>query len=319
MARVDLIVPTFNGTELLLACLSSLKHSTFTDFDLIVMDDGSEHPVIGEVRDLYSEATVIRFDQNQGLTTVFNAAIAASASEYVVLLNNDTEVEPDWLGELVACADRYPLAGSIASKLLLATNRTKIHSAGDTYSVRGMPGNRGVWLPDVGQYNVEEQVFGACAGAALYRRAALNAVRLENGDWFDTRLFMYCEDVDLSWRLQTAGYTCVYCPQARVYHHLSATGGGKLASYFVARNVWLVLAHSVPGQLWKHYRWRILAYHAGRLLRNVWLVREPAARRSIAGTFAGLRWFVTHSSGTPPVPNSEYERIHRLLAHQKAS
>lgn len=315
MARVDLIIPTFNGTELLLACLRSLTRSTFTDFRLIVVDDGSSVPVDGDVRDLYPDATVIRFDQNQGLTTVFNSAIATSNAEYVVLLNNDTEVQPDWLAALVACADCHPSAGSIASKLLLASDRERIHSAGDTYSVRGMPGNRGVWLPDTGQYDREELVFGACAGAALYRRSALDALRLDNGDWFDTRLFMYCEDVDLSWRMQSTGFNCVYCPTAVVYHHLSATGGGQLASYYVARNVWLVLANSVPAQVRNEYRWRIMSFHAGRFIRNILRLREPAARKSMAGTLAGVAWFLTHRKA-PPISKLTYQRIHSLLLHR---
>ena len=318
MARVDLIIPTFNGTELLLACLTSLMKSTFTDFNLIVVDDGSSIPVATDVRSLYSNAAVIRFDRNQGLTTVFNAGIASSDAEYVVLLNNDTEVEPDWLAELVNCADRHPEAGSIASKLKLASDRSKLHSAGDTFSVQGMPGNRGVWLPDTGQYDLEEEVFSACAGAALYRRSALESVRLPNGDWFDTRLFMYCEDVDLGWRLQLAAQRCIYCPSAVVYHHLSATGGGTLASYYVARNIWLVLANSVPAGFWDEHRLRIIAYQAGRFLRNLKHIRQPAARKSVIGAVAGINWFVRHRAAPRQVSPAEHLRIRQMLVGDRA-
>lgn len=312
MTRVDLIIPTYNGTDLLIACLKSLEHSTFTDYNLIVMDDGSTEPVALAIRDIAPKATILRSEQNRGLTRVFNEAINHGQAEYVVLLNNDTEVEPEWLAELVACADRHPNAGSIASKLRLASDRCRIHSAGDTYSVRGMPGNRGVWLDDVGQYDVEEEIFSACGGAVLYRRAALDAVRLPNGDIFDTRLFMYCEDVDLGWRLQLAGFPCVFAPKAVVYHHLSATGGGALASYYVARNVWLVLARSVPSAIRRQYWSRMAAYHAGRFFRALRAVRQPAARRSIAGTIAGLAHFIQAWSEAPS-SSPELRRIMDLL------
>lgn len=316
MARVDLIIPTYNGTVYLLACLRSLSFSSFTDFNLIVFDDGSEQPVHRDVHESYPDAAIIRVEQNGGLTSAFNTAIDSSSAEYVVLLNNDTEVEEDWLAELVSCADRHPDAGSVASKLRLASDRDKLHSAGDTYSVRGVPGNRGVWLDDFGQYDIEGEVFSACAGAALYRRTALEAVRRSNGDIFDTRLFMYCEDVDLGWRLQCAGYPCVFAPKAIVYHHLSATGGGKLASYYVARNVWLVLARSVPSPIRRRFWKRMAAYYLGRAFRTVRSIREPAARRSLAGTLHGIAAFVVSREDASGLASDELDRVLDLLVDQ---
>lgn len=313
MARVDLIIPTYNGTVYLLACLRSLVSSSFTDFNLIVFDDGSDEPVNREVHELYPDATIIRVAQNEGLTRAFNTAIDSSSAEYVVLLNNDTEVDPDWLGELVSCADRHTDAGSVASKLRLASDRDKLHSAGDTYSVRGMPGNRGVWLDDFGQYDIEGEIFSACAGAALYRRGALEKIRLPNGDLCDTRLFMYCEDVDLGWRLQCAGYPCVFAPGAIVYHHLSATGGGKLASYYVSRNVWLVLARSVPSPIRRRFWKRVAACHLGRLVQTVRSIREPVARRSLIGTLHGFAAFAMRRESSDDLSQGELERILGLL------
>ncbi len=316
MARVDVIVPTYNGTAYFLACLKTLALSTFVDFNLIVFDDGSDTPVERDVRAIFPDASILRVEQNAGLTRAFNRAIGFSSAEYIVLLNNDTEVEPDWLHQLVACADRHPCSGSVASKLRLASDRKVLHSAGDTYSVRGMPGNRGVWLEDYGQYDTEGEIFSACAGAALYRREALEAVRLPSGDIFDTRLFMYCEDVDLGWRLQRAGHTCVFAPRAVVYHHLSATGGGKLASRYVSRNLWLVLARSVPPEIRRRYWKRIVAHHLGRFTSTLLAVREPAARRSLAGTFEGLAVFIAERDAAPRLSHDQHERILGLLEHR---
>ncbi|MDQ3547363.1 MAG: glycosyltransferase family 2 protein [Chloroflexota bacterium] len=316
MTKVDLVIPTLNGSEILARCLDALRQSTFTDFTVLVFDDGSTEPIAPVVYARFPDARIIRSDRNVGLARAFNLAIRKGDSEYVVLLNNDTEVEPDWLAQLVACADRHPWAGSIASKLRLLSDRHKLHSAGDSWSVRGMPVNRGVWLDDVGQYDREGEVFAACGGAALYRRAAFDDLRNRDGFVFDERLFMYCEDVDLAWRLQTAGWPCVFAPRAVVYHALSATGGGTLASYFVARNVWLVIAGNVPDVFVRPYRARITAYHAGRLVRTVRHLREPAARASLRGTIAGIVQAGNRRKIAREMSSSEIQRIAGLLAGQ---
>src|SRR5688572_25982085 len=117
MSRVDVIVPTHNGSDLLRNCLHALGKSTFRDFRLVVFDDGSSEDIGSVVAACFPDAQVLRSADNVGLARGFNLAIASGSAEFVVLLNNDTEVEPDWLGELVACANRHPAAGSVASKL----------------------------------------------------------------------------------------------------------------------------------------------------------------------------------------------------------
>jgi len=316
MTNVDLTIPTLNGADLLARCLDALRQSTYTDFTLSIFDDGSTEAIAPVVYARFPDARIIRSDRNVGLARAFNLAIAKGDSEYVVLLNNDTEVEPEWLAESVACADRHPQAGSIASKLRLLSDRHKLHSAGDGWSVRGMPINRGVWLDDVGQYDREGEVFAACGGAALYRRAALDDLRNREGFVFDERLFMYCEDVDIAWRLQTAGWPCVFAPRAVVYHALSATGGGTLASHFVSRNVWLVIASSVPDVFVRPYRARIAAYHAGRLVRTLRHLREPAARASLRGMIAGITQAGSRRKIAREVSTSEIQRIGVLLSGQ---
>ena len=110
----------------------------------------------------------------------------------------------------------------------------------------GVPGNRGVWRRDDGRYDEPCQVFGACAGAALYRRSMLEEIGLLDEDFRG-----YCEDVDLSFRAQLAGYRCIYAPGARVYHRLSATGGGPVASFLCGRNFISVVVKDMPGALWR--------------------------------------------------------------------
>src|SRR5690606_28181033 len=114
----------------------------------------------------------------------------------------------------------------------LFDRRDHFHTAGDYFTLDGRAGNRGVWQQDVGQYDTEEFVFSACGGAAAYRRTMLDQIGMLDDDFFFSG-----EDVDLGWRAQLTGWRCLYVPTAVVYHHLSATGGGKTSSYYDGRNL----------------------------------------------------------------------------------
>jgi len=177
----------------------------------------------------------------------------------------------------------HPQAGSVASKMLLFERRDTLHTAGDLYGVDGIPRNRGVWERDEGQYDQSLEIFSGCGGAVAYRREAWEAV-----GGFDEDFFMYCEDVDLGWRLQLAGYRAVFAPQARVYHRLSATGGGVIASFYTGRNTLWVLAKDVPGGVLRRY-WRPILRAQ---LRIAWEAlrawRGEAARARLRGQLAGL-------------------------------
>ena len=173
---IDIIIPNYNGLAHLPTCLEALRRQSRQDFCVVVVDDGSTDESCELLRRRYPEVQVIALAQNRGLAVAVNAGIDATGGEYVVLLNNDTEAHPRWLEQLVGALDRYPEYAFAASKLMLFDRRDHIHSAGDYYNANGVPGNRGVWQPDAPQYAVMQEVFGPCAGAAAYRRAALEAL-----------------------------------------------------------------------------------------------------------------------------------------------
>ena len=178
-----------------------------------------------------------------------------------------------------------------AAKMLLFDQRDTLHSAGDGYGVDGIPFNRGVWEKDEGPYDEPGWIFGGCGGAVAYRRAMLDDVAPRStASWavFDESFFMYCEDVDLNWRSQLAGWRCWYSPQAIVYHKLSATGGGPIASYYTGRNTLWAIAKNYPGSLLrKHWR-RVLGaqWSVARDALGAW--RGEAARARLRGQLAGL-------------------------------
>jgi GT2 family glycosyltransferase len=231
---------------------------------------------------------VVALPHNRGLAAAVNAGLRATSAGMVVLLNNDTEAHPDWLAQLVGALDRYPQYAFAASKLLLFDRRDRIHSTGDYYRPDGVPGSRGVWQHDRGQYDALAEVFGPCAAAAAYRRSALDALAV-GGQVFDEDLVMYCEDVDLNLRARLCGLRTLFVPTAVVYHQLSATGGGALASYYCGRNFALVWAKNMPAaDVWR-YGPRMLVSQLGFVLHALWHAREPAARARLRGQLAALR------------------------------
>ncbi|MFQ5586485.1 MAG: glycosyltransferase family 2 protein, partial [Thermodesulfobacteriota bacterium] len=168
--------------------------------------------------------------------------------EYIALLNNDTEVDPRWLEELVSALERRPETGFCASKMLNFYRRNIIDTAGDGFSRYGLAFKRGARREDGPEYNREEYVFGACAGAAVYRRELFEEVGL-----FDEDFFAYLEDVDLSFRAQLKGFRCLYVPTAVVYHMMGGTSGGR--SYSLGRmagkvaNKLFVVIKDMPSRL----------------------------------------------------------------------
>jgi len=305
---LSVIIPNWNGVQLNLlpTCLKSLREQTFRDFETIVVDDCSTDGSPSYIGKEYPEVRLIALERNRGFAPAVNEGIRAARGEVIVLLNNDTEADARWLEEIARAVDEKPRAGIVACKLRLFDQREHIHSAGDFYRVDGIPGNRGVWEEDCGQYDDARGVFGACGGAAAYLKTMLDEI-----GGFDEALGSYCEDVDLNWRARLAGYAVAYAPRAIVYHRVSATGGGALSSYFVGRNFIWVLAKNYPASLWEKYRRRILAAQwqiTRDALRNF---RGAAARSRLRGQIAGVlglpRWLKRRNEVLRRISDEEIE------------
>lgn len=287
--RVSVIIPNWNGLGLLRPCLNALRRQTYRDHEVIVVDNASSDGSVAAVRSEFPEVQVVVLPENRGYAGGCNQGILAARGEYIVATNNDTEADPGWLAALVEALDRHPEAGSAAARIMLYDRRDTLHSAGDLYRRDGTPDSRGVWQRFGPPYDCGGYVFGGCGGATMYRRAMLEQIGT-----FEETFFMYCEDVDLNWRAQLAGWKCIYVPEAVIYHHLSATGGGPLSSYYVGRNTLWVLARDYPTDLFRRH-WRAIARAQWRIARDAlraW--RGAAARARLWGQIAGLvglvRW-----------------------------
>jgi len=260
-ARVSVVILNWNGRPFLEPCLQSLQAQSFRNFEVIVVDNGSADGSVELLREQFGWARLIVNEQNRGFAAANNQAIRASDMPFVATLNNDTRPEPDWLGALVAALEANPEVGSCASKMLFADRPGVINSAGIAIDRAGIAWDRLGGQPDEPGEAMPQKVFGACAGAALYRRTMLNEIGL-----FDEDFFAYLEDVDLAWRAQAAGWRALYVPTARVAHHHSGTAveGSPFKSRLLGRNkVWLI-AKNYP---WPHWLWpAVMAYDVGAVL-----------------------------------------------------
>ena len=244
-ALVTVIIVNWNSRLLLADCIDRIKKQTFRQFDIIIVDNGSKDDSVTYVSSTYPEVKLVSLKRNLGFARANNIAIQNSRSKYVALINNDAYAEPDWLENLVSALENNPKAGLAASKMVYADNPAIIVRAGDGYSIAGAGILRGRGA-GASQYNKPAWIFGACAGAALYRKAMLAEIGL-----FDEDYFLLYEDVDLSFRAQLRGYRCLYVPDAVVCHMATKSIGYDSAKsvYYGHRNLEWTYIKNMPKKL----------------------------------------------------------------------
>jgi GT2 family glycosyltransferase len=279
---ISIVIPNWNGAHHLRVCLNALRRQTLPPHQIILVDNASTDKSRELVTRDYPEVVVLALPENRRFAGACNAGVKASTGEAVALLNNDTEADEHWLENIAKCLHKHPDAGFAASKLRLFDQRDKLHSAGDFYSIRGMPGNRGVWQCDHGQFDTD-YVFSACGAAAVYRRDMLDRMGL-----LDEEFEFSCEDVDLAWRAQLAGYKCAFAHDAIVYHKVSATGGGVINSYYDGRNFIWLLVKDVPSDVLRAHFGKILSTQLGITRDALKAWRGEAARMRLRGQLAGV-------------------------------
>lgn len=263
---VSLVVLSWNGMEHLDLCLSSLSRQTYTDCEIVLVDNGSTDGSREWVEARYPRVRIERTEQNLGVPGGVNYGLARARGRYVAILNNDIEAEPQWLAESVRALEQYPEAGFTASRVRLFYQRDRLDTAGDLYFRAGYPAKRGWLRRDGPEFDEPRWVFGACAVAALYRRELLDSVGFMDEE-FESAL----EDLDLSFRAQLQGYKCRYVPAAIIYHKLGATVGKGLSNprhqLRFHRNIWLVRIKNLPTLFWIRYLPQMLVAELAVLYR----------------------------------------------------
>ena len=231
--KVTIVIPNYNGKHFMEPCLASLKEQTCQDYKVLVVDNASTDGSLEYMKEHYPEIEVIALDKNYGFSKAVNVGIQHSTTPYVILLNNDTTVDPHYVEEMIKAIERSPRIFSVSSKMIQMYHPELIDSAGDLYTLLGWGVCRGTGRP-VSNYTEADEIFTACAGAAIYRRSAFSKI-----GYFDENHFAYLEDIDVGYRAKIYGYKNTYCPTALVYHVGSGTSGSKYNSFKVklsARN-----------------------------------------------------------------------------------
>jgi len=196
------------------------------------VDDSVEY-----VRQKYPSVLIIENKENHGFAGGNNEGVRVARGDYILTLNNDTIADPEFIEHLKNAMDNDDTIGMCAAKMLFPDGR--INSAGICISRSGAAWDRGMFAHDGGQFTITAEVFGPCAGAALYRKKMLDEIGL-----FDEDFFLFMEDVDLAFRARLAGWKCLYVPLARVIHTHGGTAGYKsdISIYYGNRNIiWYVL------------------------------------------------------------------------------
>lgn len=247
MAQITIIIPNYNGAAYIEDCLHSLENQTYQEFNICVIDNASSDGSADIVEQKFPEVALVRLSQNYGFSRAVNEGIKRTKLPYIILLNNDTRAEPDFVKELYQAINKDEKVFSVGAKMLQMNRPELIDDAGDLYCALG-------WAFALGKdwnkkhYEKEANVFSACAGAAIYRRALFEQI-----GYFDEFHFSYLEDVDVGYRARIMGFQNRFTPKAVVYHAGSGTTGSRYNPFKIrlaARNNWYVIYKNMPaGQI----------------------------------------------------------------------
>jgi GT2 family glycosyltransferase len=275
---VSIVIPNWNGRRWLPGCLRALAAQERRASEVIVVDNGSIDGSLEYLRSEHPAVRVIGLDSNTGFAHAANVGVRAAQSELVALINTDVELAPDWLARMERRLVADPRAASVACKMLSLDDPSIVYDAGDVLRRDGACEQRGRFERDAGLWDTPGEVFGACAGAAMYRREVVLSL-----GGFDERYFAYLEDVDLALRMRMGGWGCLYEPTVALH---AGEGSSRQLSgthvYYVARNTLMLVAKAFPVS-WLPF----VAYRQFSWLRHA--ARERRLRPHLRGLAAGAR------------------------------
>lgn len=258
--KASVIIPNWNGKNLLKDCLESLRHQSYQAFEIILVDNGSIDGSIEYIKNFFPKVKIISLDKNYGFAKAINEGVKQSGAKYVVFLNNDATVDSCWLENLIKTADNHRTVISVNSKILNFYDREKIDGVGILINEVGQARSIGWDEKDQGQFDQESYIFGATGGASLFRRNGFIKVGM-----FDENYFMYSEEVDFAFRAQFMGFKSIYCPKALVYHKHKATAKKmpQNIEYWQFKNMTQTIIKDFPVSIiLKKWRWlKIILVH----------------------------------------------------------
>lgn len=220
--KSTVIIPNYNGMKYIENCMRALEKETSTKYEVCVVDNGSKDGSREWVEANCPYAQVIALEENTGFCGAVNEGIRKSKTPYVILLNNDTEVEYGFVKALENALEKEKKSFSVSAKMVDMYHQEILDGAGDVYCALGWAFALGKGKTVKGNYENPQEVFSACGGAAIYRKDVLEEIGV-----FDKNHFAYLEDCDLGYRAQIFGYRNYYTPNAVVYHAGSGVSGSR--------------------------------------------------------------------------------------------
>lgn len=244
--RISVIIPNWNGVNLLKNCLESLRGQTFRDFETVVVDNGSVDNSVQYIRKNFPGVKLIELKENTGFAPAVNLGIKICVGDDIVLINNDTKLDRNCLKYLVKAADKHPEVGMVAARMLNYKNPKLIDSAGDYIDAVGHANNIGLGDKDGLKYQKAGYVFLVTGGGGLFKREVFERI-----GFFDSDYFAYFEDVDFCLRAQMVGFKGWYEPKAVIYHLHKATSNRNKAftEYLQFRNMTMTVIKDFPYKL----------------------------------------------------------------------
>ena len=232
---VSVCIVTYNSAKDIEDCLYALRKQSFPLASIVVVDNASTDGT-RDVLARFDDIRLILNERNNGFAGGQNQAIAASApSDYVLVLNPDVSLDPEYIAEIVAVMERDPRIGSATGMLVRADSPETMDSAGLVLRPDRNAADLAAGEP-VAAWTSPREIFGVSGAAAMYRRAMIEDVS-DGGQFFDEDFFAYKEDVDVAWRACHLGWTAVYVPSARAVHRRGwKPGGRRSVPLFVRRH-----------------------------------------------------------------------------------
>ena len=247
--KISVIIVNYNQKELLEKCLESMKYIDYDNYDVIIVDNGSEDGSIELIKEKYDNHVLIEMGYNSGFCEANNVGIHRSfelGSDAVILLNNDTEVDKGFIRCAVNSVDEKNNIGMVATKVLFMSDKDLIDSTGLLITPDGLAKNKNSHNKSDTANNAMG-VFCPAGAAALYTKTLLNDIK-QDGMFFDEKYAFYFEELDLGWRARLRGWECEYNPKSVVYHYKSATSGAysKFIAFHTNRNIFYNIIKNYP-------------------------------------------------------------------------